>query len=121
MPSPSGISDDIIHRLYPIHPDEHPSRPAYRRTAHQFAGAALCSQRAPVPPLLQELRYQCSRLRTSVLSEQLADRVRPVNHTLPRITLEQHNTPERRALWERLDTTDFAPWTDMPSAIEALR
>ncbi len=28
---------------------------------------------------------------------------------------------ERQVLRERLDSTDFAPWTDMPLAIEALR
>lgn len=33
----------------------------------------------------------------------------------------QHNTPERRVLRARLDSTDFAPRTDMLSAIEALR
>ena len=122
----------------------------------------MCSQRALVPSLLQELRYQCSRLRTSVLSEQLAGRARPVDHvrrcpddactpqSAQNLTADlglvagnrqkhivadavtgrldvaepnasRHNTPECQALRERLDSTDFAPWTDMPSAIEALR
>lgn len=31
-----------------------------------------------------------------------------------------HNTEERRSKRSRLDTTDFAPWTDMPSAVKML-
>ncbi|BDC91382.1 RloB family protein [Leptogranulimonas caecicola] len=33
----------------------------------------------------------------------------------------KHNTAEREDRRRRLDTTDFGPWTDMPTAVEALR
>ena len=33
---------------------------------------------------------------------------------------ERHNTDERKSQRERLDSLDFAPWTDMPVLIESL-
>ncbi|SET31019.1 RloB-like protein [Olsenella sp. KH3B4] len=33
---------------------------------------------------------------------------------------ERHNTDERKSQRERLDSLDFAPWTDMPALIESL-
>lgn len=33
---------------------------------------------------------------------------------------ERHNTDERRSKRERLDSLDFAPWTDMPALIDSL-
>lgn len=33
---------------------------------------------------------------------------------------ERHNTDERRSKRERLDSLDFAPWTDMPALIDNL-
>lgn len=33
---------------------------------------------------------------------------------------ERHNTGERKSKRERLDSLDFAPWTDMPALIESL-
>ena len=33
---------------------------------------------------------------------------------------ERHNTDERKSQRERLDSLDFAPWTDMPALIDSL-
>ncbi len=48
--------------------------------------------------------------------------VRDVAELLEKATsnAERHNTDERKSKRERLDSLDFAPWTDMPVLIESL-
>lgn len=51
-----------------------------------------------------------------------SDFVRDVAESLEKATsnAERHNTDERKSKRERLDSLDFAPWTDMPALIDSL-